>query len=243
MADIEGERVLDVVSGRSEESARELIDLALDPIQQEMVCGVAMDMSAPFMKAVRTNLPNADIVNDKFHVEKLLGEAVDKVRRQENAILLKRHDNRLKKTRFLWLTGFEHLSTENLARLEDLKKQSLMVADAWRIKYSFSFFWTRRDRSFAQIFFEHWYRDALATKLKPIIKAAETLRRHLAHLLNYFDCYITNAISEGFNSKIQAVKANARGFRSFLNYRTAILFFCGKLEMSPFPLRSNALCH
>ena len=243
MTDIEGNRVLDVVSGRSAESASELIGLALDPIQQEMVCGVAMDMSAPFEKAVRENLPNADIVADKFHVEKLLGEAVDKVRRQENAILLKRHDKRLKKTKYLWLTGMEHLSPENLARLEDLRKQSLMVANAWRIKYSFSFFWTRRNRAFAKMFFKRWHQDALATKLKPVVKAAETLRRHLEHLLNYFECYITNAISEGFNSKIQAIKANARGFRNFVNYRTAILFFCGRLDMSPLSSSLFAPCH
>ncbi len=44
---------------------------------------------------------------------------------------------------------------------------------------------------------------------------------------------ITNALTEGFNSKIQALKAEARGFRSFENYRTRILFFCGKLDLMP----------
>jgi len=38
---------------------------------------------------------------------------------------------------------------------------------------------------------------------------------------------------EGFNSKIQAIKADARGARRFENYRTRILFFCGKLDMTP----------
>lgn len=35
------------------------------------------------------------------------------------------------------------------------------------------------------------------------------------------------------NSKIQAIKADARGFRRFENYRARILFFCGKLELMP----------
>jgi hypothetical protein len=35
------------------------------------------------------------------------------------------------------------------------------------------------------------------------------------------------------NSKIQSLKAAARGFRNFQNYRTRILFFCGKLELYP----------
>ena len=43
----------------------------------------------------------------------------------------------------------------------------------------------------------------------------------------------TNALTEGFNSKIQAIKADARGFRSFPNYRIRILFHCGKLDLQP----------
>jgi hypothetical protein len=53
------------------------------------------------------------------------------------------------------------------------------------------------------------------------------------NILTYFDCYINNGFSEGINSKIQALKATARGFRNFQNYRTRILFFCGKLTLSP----------
>jgi transposase len=44
---------------------------------------------------------------------------------------------------------------------------------------------------------------------------------------------LTNAMSEGFNSKIQQIKSNARGFRSFKSYRIRILFFCGKFELLP----------
>ena len=57
--------------------------------------------------------------------------------------------------------------------------------------------------------------------------------RRLGNLLTYYDCYITNAVTEGFNSKIQSIKANARGFRNFQNYRIAILFHCGKLDLQP----------
>ncbi len=57
------------------------------------------------------------------------------------------------------------------------------------------------------------------------------MQSHLFGLLNYFAHPITNAISEGFNSKIQAIKADARGFRRFQNYRFRILFHCGKLDL------------
>ncbi|PIR03061.1 MAG: hypothetical protein COV60_02290 [Candidatus Magasanikbacteria bacterium CG11_big_fil_rev_8_21_14_0_20_43_7] len=49
----------------------------------------------------------------------------------------------------------------------------------------------------------------------------------------YLKHHITNAVTERLNSKIQSIKANARGFRNFENYRIAILFHCGKLSMYP----------
>ena len=57
--------------------------------------------------------------------------------------------------------------------------------------------------------------------------------QHLPNLLSYFLYRITNATSEGFNSVIQALKYAARGFRSFANYRTRILFFCSRLDLKP----------
>jgi transposase len=55
----------------------------------------------------------------------------------------------------------------------------------------------------------------------------------LENLLTYLKHHITNAVTEGLNSKIQSIKAAARGFRSFRNYRIRILFFCGKLDLYP----------
>ena len=62
---------------------------------------------------------------------------------------------------------------------------------------------------------------------------AKMLKRHLDSLLSYFRHPITNAVSEGFNSRIQSIKSAARGFRNFENYRTRILFYCGKLDLTP----------
>ena len=50
-------------------------------------------------------------------------------------------------------------------------------------------------------------------------------------MLNYFQRILTNAMGEGFNSKIQQIKSNAHGFRSFQSYHIRILFFCGKLDL------------
>jgi len=231
--DLEDVRVLEVVEGREGAVADDLIKKGLDQRQREMVCGVAIDMSAPFIKAIRTHLPHADIVHDKFHIAKHLNEAVDKTRRKEHRKMLKQKDTRLTGTKYNWLKGMEHLSDESFAQVEALAKLELSVAKAWYIKELFRHFWTRSNIEFARNFFDRWYKQAFETGLPEIRKVARMLKKHLENILTYFDCYITNAASEGLNSKIQAIKANARGFRNFENYRVSILFFCGKLDLSP----------
>ncbi|HEY9170821.1 MAG TPA: transposase, partial [Verrucomicrobiae bacterium] len=69
--------------------------------------------------------------------------------------------------------------------------------------------------------------------LKPLIKVAKLLKSHLENILTYLRHPITNAVTEGLNSKIQMIKSNARGLRSFDNYRIRILCFCGKFNLYP----------
>ena len=233
MTDIEGRRILEVGRGRSEEGAKQLIEKSLNPVQQYMVCGVAMDMSAPFEKAVRELLPCADVVFDKFHVEKHLNEGVDSTRKQENGWLLKRDDKRLAKAKYIWLKGFEHLSEAEEAKRQDVMRAALQTGKAWGFKEMFGSFWRSVDKRFAQANFTFWHEQVLKSGIEPMIKVAKTLKRHLYGLLSWFDCMIDNALTEGFNSTIQSLKASARGFRNFENFRTVILFFCGKLDLRP----------
>ena len=80
-------------------------------------------------------------------------------------------------------------------------------------------------------FFRAWFGWVSRSRLKPLIVVAQPLKRHLENLLTYLKHHITNAVTEGLNSKIQSLKAAARGFRSFRNYRIRILLFCGKLDL------------
>lgn len=233
MTDVDGRRVLDVGRGRSEEGAAALIERALSPEQRHMVCGAAMDMSAPFENAVRKALPNADVVFDRFHVERLLNEGVDNTRRQENAWMLKRGDRRLAKTRYLWLKGFERLGKEEEARRRDAMRAAIQTGRAWGLKELFGTFWKSADRHFARANFTFWRGQVARSGVRPMMKVAKTLERHLHGLLAWFGCMIDNGLTEGFNSTIQGLRATARGYRNFENFRTAILFFCGRLDMRP----------
>lgn len=59
------------------------------------------------------------------------------------------------------------------------------------------------------------------------------LKRRLANVLTYCTHQITNAVAEGLNSKIMAIKRMAGGYRNKENFKTAIYFFCGGLDLYP----------
>lgn len=226
MADLGRGRVLDVVKDRTQESA---IEKALTPRQRAHVKALAVDMWEPFAQAIRELLPDADLVHDKFHIAGYLGEAVDLVRRKEHRSLLKEGSDLLTGAKYLFLKN--ELSDDEQERFRALMQDELKVGKAWTLKEMFRHFWDYVSIGAARKFFDRWYFRATHSRLAPVIKVAKMLKRHLDGLLAYCTHKISNAVVEGLNSKIQQVKASARGFRNFEHYRIAILFFCGKLDM------------
>jgi transposase len=232
LTDLEQSRVLDVVEERTTEAAQQLWQ-TLSAEQKQTVEAVAVDMWEPFIRTIEKEMPDADIVHDRFHVSKYLGEAVDKVRRAEHKQLLAQGDETLTGTRQLWLYNPQNLSPEQAEDFSALKDLHLKVARAWAAKELFSKFWEYQQEGWARRFFKDWFGWVSRSRLKPVIEVARMLKRHLENLLTYLRHRITNAVTEGLNSKIQSIKSAARGFRNFRNYRIRILFFCGKLDLYP----------
>ena len=232
LTDLDGSRVLDVVEERTAEAADQLWE-TLSAEQKQAVKAVAVDMWEPFIQTIQKQVPDADIVHDKFHISKYLGEAVDKVRRQEHKELMAQGDETLKGTRQLWLYNPQNFSPDQAEEFSALKDLQLKVARAWAAKELFSKFWEYQEEGWARRFFKDWFGWVSRSRLKPVVEVAQMLKRHLDNLLTYLKHHITNAVTEGLNSKIQSLKSAARGFRNFRNYRIRILFFCGKLNLYP----------
>jgi transposase len=230
--DIKKGCVLEVEQGRDSDATSNLFG-KIPQEQLNSIQAIAMDMWPAFMKAALDYCPLAKIVHDKFHVAKYLGKAVDDVRKKENSQFLKDGNDTLKGTKFCWLKREENMTEQQNIKFQELLSQSLKTAKAWMIKDLFDSFWNCSTDYDGVAFFKQWFFKATHSKLKPIIKVAKTLKNHLTGLLSYFEHRITNAVSEGLNSKIQFIKASARGFRNFNNYRVSILFHCGKLKLYP----------
>lgn len=228
-------RVLDVAEDRTFKAAKGLLEQTLTPSQRNQVESVTMDMWAAFMKAKETVLPAADLIHDRFHVAKYLNQAVDQTRRQEQRSFAAANDHKspLYRTRYMWLTRPENLSPSQRALLNTVRNNDLLTAKAWAFKEAFRDFFTVSSVPEARTFFINWFEFAQEVGCKALTKVAFMLDDHLRGLLNYHLHHQTNATAEGINGQIQRIKANARGFRRFKNFRIAILFFLGKLDLYP----------
>ena len=199
---------------------------------------IAMDMWEPYVLATHACVPGAatKIVFDKYHAVRTVTAAVDEVRRTEHQALRAQKDERLTGTKYLWLWNAENVPEWRRAEFDALKGAALKTGRAWAIKEALRGFWGYTYPKCAAKYFAAWYFWATHSRLAPVIKAAKTLQRHLPNLLTYIRHGITNATSEGINSKIQTLKQMACGYRNREHYKTAILFHCGGLDVAPRPV-------
>ena len=192
-----------------------------DPKQILEFCS---DMSPSFIKGVTDYFPEAHLTFDKFHIMKIINEAVDEVRRQEQ-----KERPELAKTRYIWLKNKDNLTSLQIKTLEKLqvKKLNLKTSRAYHIRLNFQDFF-QQPVEMAESFLNKWYFWATHSRLEPIKKAAYTIKRHWDGVLRWFHSKISNGMLEDFNSLVQSAKARARGYRSNRNLIAMIYLIGGK---------------
>lgn len=235
VSDLAGARVLFVADDRKRESLEAFWALGLTDPQRAQVEAIAMDMWEPYVQATRAQVPDADakIVFDRFHCAKHLNEGVDRVRRMEHRELKAAGDTRLTGTKYTWLRHPDRFKPEAWRAFAALRNSTLKVARAWALKETAADLWEYRYVGAARRFFRRWYFWATHSRLQPMIEKARMLKTHLSNILTYLRHRITNATAEGLNSKIQWIRYTARGFRNRENFKTAIYFHCGGLDLYP----------
>lgn len=201
--------------------------------QRARIQAVAMDMWEPYVQSTREHLPGADIVFDKFHVAQHLGDAVDRVRKQELRATLAQGDPILKGTKYRWLENPRGRNRSQARAFNLLRELAPRVGRAWALREAAMQLWSLHYAGAADRNFAVWYGWARRSRLEPMRRVAAMIKRHWANIRTYFTHRITNAATEALNAKIQAAKRRACGFRSRERFRTAIYFHCGGLNLYP----------
>ena len=220
--------VINVSRGRKKESVKQVLNDTFTVAQKSQIETVTTDMWEAYITTAKEELPTAKLCHDKFHLVKYLNEAVDIVRRKET-----KSEEELRHTRYIWLKDKRNLTEKQRLKFEAINNTNYETARAWRIKENFRDITFNQSKEEALMLFMRWSNDALASQINAIIKVAEMFKRHMIGILNAIHLGKNNAMAERLNGKIQEIKLSAKGYRTFENFRAAILFYHGKLNLYP----------
>lgn len=201
---------------------------------------VTMDMSEAYIAAVRQKVPQAQIVFDRFHVQKLVNTALDEARREEWQRLReldKRQADKVKGLRWPLLKNPWKLTPTQSQRLSTLQKDNTRLYRAYLLKESFADILDRRQPNVVSSKLEDWIGWARRSRLPGFVRVARTIRKHLDDIVAYIRWGMTNGIVEGLNNKARVIERRAYGFHSATAFIAMIMLCCTNIWLSPPRLR------
>jgi len=195
----------------------------------EQITSVSIDMSPAFIKGVTSELPNAQITFDKFHVIWHANAAVDKTRRIEQ-----RTDKSLKGMRWTLLKDAFSLKPSAGAALHGLINAPKLTrtARAWIYKEQLRELLGQKQINVMRESLKHWCVCVMRSKVEAMKEVAGLVRRHMEGIVAWAQTRQTNGFLEAINGLFQAAKRRARGFTRLATIETVIFLIAGKLDFT-----------
>jgi transposase len=227
------------------------IQMVLEKINlqaREKVKEVTMDMARNMGLATQNSFPNCVKVIDRFHVVKLVIDALQHLRVKlrweaidtENVAIKKAKEKNekhipevlsngdtlkelLARSRYLLYKTQEDWTLSQLKRATLLFSTYPILEKAYKLVLEFRAIYKLTTKQAAKQTFMEWKQKVESSEIKEFNTCVNSLEYHLENILNFFDNRTTNANAESFNSKIKNFRANLRGV-------TDVNFFLFRLE-------------
>ncbi len=203
---------------------------------------VCSDMWKPYLKIIAQRASKAIHVLDRFHIMAMIGKAIDKVRAEEvKQLKADGYEPTLKRSRWLLLKRPENLTAIQSGSLATLLQYNLKSVKAYLLKEEFQQLWEYSHPAWANKFLNAWCRKVMRSRIEPMKKVAQTLRRHEPLILNWFRARgeVSAGAVEGLNNKLKLTFRKSYGFRTFPAAQTALYHAMGKL---PEPFTTHRFC-
>lgn len=234
ISDAIDKRVIDVEDGKDSNTIEEFsYKLEQKGGKCENIRIFVSDMSSAFIAGKEMCFPKAQMVIDKFHVKQLMLTALDEVRKAEQGKTESRKRNSGKK---LLMIPEVRQTEEQRKAVELLSKKYPKTGRAFRMIQGLDEMYKCNRPEDAEKVFKRLTSWLKKSRLEPMKKVANTLRKHKDTILGYFYARVTNAFAEGINSIIQSVKRRARGYRTLESYKCMIYLVAGKFQLDCPPL-------
>lgn len=195
---------------------------------------VTIDMSQAYISAVREAVPDARLVFDRFHVQRLAHDALDAVRRAEVRETTEPDAKRaLKRTRFALQKNPWNLSAIEATKLVDVQRTNMRLYRAYLLKEALAGILDRRQPNVAERLLLEWSSWASHSGLAPFAKVARTIRSHLDGIVGYVATGLSNARTEGMNGKIRTITRRSFGFHSASSLIAMVFLCCSGIILTP----------
>jgi len=199
--------------------------------KQRLITVVVLDMWDPYIASIKEYCPTVDIVFDKFHIIKKVNEAVDTIRKQEFTKAAEEERIQMKRKRFIILKRGKNLSDEQQEKLRDIMENNEQLYKAYLLKEQISDIFDENSYSAAMQRIERWKDNVNESEISPFKTVLKTFKRYGYGISNYFIHHLTNAGSEGFNTKINIIRRKAYGFWDLDYFMLKIFQACGVMNI------------
>jgi transposase len=194
---------------------------------------ITLDLSNSMDWTARQIAPNGLHTYDRFHVQQIVSEAVQSLRvelrwkamQQEDEAVLKAKElnvefspktfsngdtskQLLARSRYFLFKPSNKWTETQRQRSEILFKQYPELLESYNLSMYFRNCYEYENKQYR---FEQWIQKAESSTLKEMKVAAQTIKRHLGGILNYFVNKATNAAIESFHSKLKLFRQRIRG--------------------------------
>lgn len=243
--------IVAMVKGTKSEDIIEVLKKIPKKIRDK-VTEITLDMDASMNLIAKSCFGKAQIVTDRFHVQKLVHEAVQEIRikhrweaiDQENAAtksakqlkkkyvaeILENGDSRkqlLARSRYLLFKGQFKWTESQSQRAQILFKEYPDIEKAYLLSQKlWNIYNMKISKSVALTKLAHWFKDIEDSGFDSFATIRKTFEQHYNTILNYFENRSTNAFAESFNSKIKDFRRVFRGVRDtkFFLFRLTQIF-------------------
>jgi len=211
----------------------------LGPQRAGIIEAVSMDLGPAFLKSVTApgHAPQALVCADVFHLVKLVGDALEVVRREfwQQLRLLPddRYAKAFKGSRWCLLKNPEDLTPKQTEKLATIRRRRNIIWRAYEMKEQFrAIFTTGLAPAEAIVLLDRWVTRALKSRIEAFKKAARTMRERRGIIINAITQGISTGRVEGLNNKVRLIIRRAYGFHSANAALALVMLSCGPITLT-----------
>ncbi len=239
--------VVAIINGTDAKTIQEVLE-RISLQKRREVKEVSMDMAPSMGLAIKNSFPNCSMVIDRFHVVRLVMDAMQHIRVSLRWAAIKDENEAIKEAKskkekyfpeilsngdtlkqLLARSKYLLYKTEDQWTVNQSKRAGLLfekypsLKTAYKFALQFRAIYKSTVKITALEQFQKWKDKVVESKVEEFNTAVNSLEHHLDNILNFFDNRNTNANAESFNSKIKNFRANLRGV-------TDVAFFLFRLQ-------------